>query len=141
MEYPPVAFHFSVNFGISGSETHFQEVSGIESSLETTTFKEGGENRFHHTLPVRAKYPNLILKRGMIMDSAIVDWCRKAIENLDISPTSVQVTLLNENHEPLAAYNFINAWPVKWAISTLDAEKNAIIIETMELSYQYFKKL
>lgn len=141
MEYPPVAFHFSVNFGLSGSEIHFSEVSGIESTLETITFKEGGENRFHHTLPVRAKYPNLVLKRGMLKDSAIVAWCRKAIENLDISPTSVQVTLLNENHEPLAAYNFINAWPVKWAISTLDAEKNAIIIETMELSYQYFKKL
>jgi len=141
MQYPPVAFHFSVSFGVSAGETQFREVTGIESSLETITFKEGGENRFHHTLPVRAKYPNLVLKRGMLRDSAVAAWCRDAIENLNIKPSTVLVALLNENHEPLATFSFINAWPVKWNISGLDAEKNAILVESMELSYHYFKKV
>lgn len=141
MTYPPVAFHFIVSFGVSASETQFREVTGIESSLETITFKEGGENRFHHTLPVRAKYPNLVLKRGMLHDSTVAAWCSDAIENLEIKPTTVLVTLLNENHEPLATFSFINAWPVKWNISNLDAEKNAILVESMELSYHYFKKI
>lgn len=141
MYYPPVAFHFNVSFDFSVSETAFAEVSGIEASLETITFKEGGENSFHYTLPVRAKHANLVLKRGLMSDSAIEKWCRDAIENLDIKPTSVQVTLLNENHEPLATFNFINAWPVKWNISGLNAEKNAIVIETLELAYQSYKRI
>lgn len=141
MNYPPVAFHFSVSFDFSASETAFAEVSGIESSLETITFKEGGENRFHHVLPVRTKHPNLILKRGLLKDSGVEDWCRDAIENLSINPASVQVTLLNADREPLTAFNFINAWPVKWSISNLDAEKNAIVIETLELAYQSFNRI
>ncbi len=140
-QYPPVAFHFSVSFGADGGETSFMEVSGIESRLETITIREGGENRFHHTLPVRAKYPNLVLKRGMIKDSAVISWCRKAIENLDIEPITLQVILLNEVHEPLAGFNFINAYPVKWSISGLDAGRNEIVVETLELSYQYFRRI
>ncbi|MBE0638618.1 MAG: phage tail protein [Bacteroidales bacterium] len=141
MKYPPVAFHFLVSFEVSGSDASFMEVSGIDSLLETITVKEGGENRFHHTLPVRAKYSNLVLKRGMITDSAIAKWCQDAIENLAIKPSSVQVLLLNDQHEPLAGFNFINAWPVKWSISTLDADKSAIVVETLELAYQYFKRI
>lgn len=141
MKYPPVAFHFSVSFGMSGADASFAEVSGIESSLETITVKEGGENRFHHTLPVRAKYSNLVLKRGMITDSAVAKWCQDAIENMTIKPTTIQVTLLNDQHQPLTGFNFFNAWPVKWSISALDAEKNSIVVETLELAYQYFKRI
>ncbi len=141
MNYPPVAFHFNVSFDFSGSEIAFSEVSGIEASLETITVKEGGENSFHYTLPVRAKHANLTLKRGMLKDSAVEKWCRNAIENLDIKPTSVQVTLLNENREPLAGFIFINAWPVKWSISNLEADKNSIVIETLELAYQSYKRI
>lgn len=141
MKYPPVGFHFSVSFGLSDGETSFAEVSGIEASLETITVKEGGENRFHHILPVRAKHSNLVLKRGMLVNSAIAKWCQDAIENLDIKPTTLQVTLLNDQHEPLAGFNFFNAWPVKWSISSLDAEKNTIVVETLELSYQFFKRI
>src|SRR5689334_10102889 len=44
----------------------FQSVSGLDSTLETETVKEGGENRFEHVIPVRRKYGPLILKRGLL---------------------------------------------------------------------------
>lgn len=140
--YPPVGFHFKVEFDLSGineNDFRFQEVSGISTELETTSIKEGGENRFLHHLPVRAKYNDLVLKRGLLNDSTLLDWCKDAIENLSIAPTNVWVTLLNEQQEPLQTYSFINAWPKKWSISNFNAQESKLVVETLELAYQYFK--
>lgn len=142
MQYPPVGFHFKVEFdlpGIADTDFRFRDVSGISMEVEEETYNEGGENRFIHKFPVRARYPDLVLKRGLLTDSVIRKWCEEAIYNLDIQPTSVWVTLLNEEHEPLQSYTFINAWPKKWNISDLNAESSEIVIESLELAYQYYK--
>lgn len=142
MQYPPVGFHFKVEFdlpGIADTDFRFRDVSGISMEVEEETYNEGGENRFIHKFPVRARYPDLVLKRGLLTDSVIRKWCEEAIYNLDIQPTSVWVTLLNEEHEPLQSYTFINAWPKKWNISDLNAESSEVVIESLELAYQYYK--
>ena len=48
--YPPVGFHFKVEFiGIGNdNDTRFQSVSGLNVEYDTESFKEGGENRFEH---------------------------------------------------------------------------------------------
>jgi phage tail-like protein len=140
--YPPVGFHFSVSFdtSVTSSENDslFQSVSGLNVELETESIKEGGENRFMHMLPVRSKYPNLVLKRGMLTDSEVIQWCLDAFENLEIRPADLQVSMLNENHEPLVTWNIKHAWPVKWNISDMSAEESKVMIETIELYYQFF---
>ncbi len=140
--YPPVGFFFRVAFqlgGIGSADAMFQEVNGFTAELQTEEVKQGGENRYVQMLPVRAKYPDLVLKRGLIIDSTIVKWCKDAIENLDIKPITVVVTLLNEKNEPLQTYNIVNAWPKKWSISDFNAQESKIVVETLELSYQFFK--
>lgn len=143
--YPPVGFHFRVEFGFlsSGSnDARFQEVSGLTSELGIEEVVEGGENRFSHRLPNRAKYGNLILKRGLFTDSQLIDWCKDAIESFQFSPTTVNVTLLNENHEPVAdTFSFQNAWPVKWSVSDFKSQDNSIVVETLELAYSYFTRI
>ncbi|WP_375582475.1 phage tail protein [Cyclobacterium xiamenense] len=142
--YPPVGFHFSVGFsGLEGEEidTQFQSVSGLTVDMETEEFAEGGENRFKHTFPVRTKYPNLVLKRGMAMNSELIQWCRDAMESFTFSPKDLTVRLLNESHEPLRTWNVVHAFPVKWVIGDFHAEESKLVIETLEFSYQYFKVL
>jgi phage tail-like protein len=143
--YPPVGFHFRVEFSLDGlgeNDTRFQEVSGLAAELGIEEVTEGGENRFSHRLPTRAKYSNLVLKRGLVTDSKVIKWCRDAIENFVFEPATVNVTLLNESHEPLAeTYSFIRAWPVKWAVSDFKAQENAVVMETLELSYNYFTRI
>lgn len=142
MYYPPVGFHFQVAFDLDGiveNDFRFREVSGLSMELEEETHNEGGENRFIHKLPVRARYPDLVLKRGLLADSTVRTWCRNAIHNLEIEPTTVWVTLLNDKHEPLQTYTFVNAWPKKWSLSDFNAESGEIVVETLELGYQYFR--
>jgi phage tail-like protein len=140
--YPPVGFHFKVEFqgipGLKPQDGFFQEVTGLSRELETETVKSGGENRFTFKLPTRAQYPNLVLKRGLLLDSGLLTWVNDAIYNLEIKPATVLVTLLNENHEPLQTYQCVNAWPQKWSVADFNAQESRIMVETMELFYQYF---
>lgn len=139
--YPPVGFSFWVSFDFSNDavDIAFQDVAGIGMELQTEDIVEGGENMFTQKLPNRASYTPLVLKRGLAVKSSLTDWVRDAVENMSINPVTVIVALLDENKEPLIAYRFINAYPLKWSISNFNAETSSVVIETLELYYQYFK--
>jgi len=136
--YPPLGFHFKVEIAGIDGEFEFQSVSGLSVELEVEQIAEGGENRFKHKLPVRSKYPNLILKRGTKVNSELISWCRNAFDNLIIIPKDIVISLLNEEHEPLITWNIVHAYPVKWTTSDFNAEESKIVIETIELAYNYF---
>jgi phage tail-like protein len=142
--YPPVAFHFKVEIGLDSLNEHdvlFQEVSGLTRELGVEQVVEGGENRFEHRLPARGKFGNLVLKRGLLTESGVIEWIKNAIENFEFKPADVLVSLLDEEHQPLASWTFIAAWPVKWSLGAFDAKKNEVVVETLELAYRYFTKV
>ncbi len=139
--YPPVGFHFRVEFlssGFSENDIKFQEVNGLSVTLETEDYVEGGENRFVHKLPVRTAYANLELKRGLLLDSKISDWVRSTLEDFEIRPLDLIVTLLNEAHAPLASWNIKGAYPIEWTINSFNAEESKLVVESLKLNYQYF---
>lgn len=140
--YPPVGFHFRIQFGLEGigeNDFRFREVSGLSMEVEEESYSEGGELRFTHKLPVRARFPDLSLKRGLLTDSVVRKWCEEAIYNFNFQPITVWVTLLNEKHQPLMTHIIVNAWPKKWSISDYNAESSAIVVESLDLGYQYAK--
>lgn len=141
--YPPVGFHFRVEIpgvGSGDSDMRFQEVSGLTAEIGTEELQVGGENRFSYRLPVRARYGNLVLKRGMLQDSGLISWFTDAIENFEFKPSDINVYLLNEEHEITTSWMFVQAYPVKWVISDFRAQDNALVIETIEMVYQYFRR-
>ncbi|XZF12940.1 phage tail protein [Chitinophagaceae bacterium MMS25-I14] len=138
--YPPVGFHFRVEFlGVgNNNDTRFQAVGGLSVEFQTESYKEGGENRFEHQLPTRAKYPPLTLKRGMLTDSKVISWCLDAFLNNVFMPVQINVTLLNEEHQPLKTWSIYNAWPKKWSVADFNSESSTVQVETLELCYDYF---
>jgi len=138
----PVGFHFAVDFGlgISLGDHFFQEVSGIGAEITTEDLREGGAD-VTYKLPTGIKFSNLILKRGLVNDSKVLDWCRDAIEQFKFKPSDITVILLNENHLPIATWRFLGAYPVKWSVSDFKAQDNSLVIETMELTYRIMRKL
>lgn len=140
----PVVFHFRVELLFGGEsedvDLRFQEVTGLNAELGIEEVTEGGENRFSHRLPNRAKFGNLVLKRGMANSSQLVSWVEDAIYNFSFKPVDAIVSMLNEKHEPIFVWSFSKVWPVKWQASDLKAQDNAIAIETFELSYDNFTR-
>jgi phage tail-like protein len=140
--YYPVVFAFNVKVtGISGSfEGSFQEVTGISVKLNTEPLKEGGENTFIRRLPLPPQYENLVLKRGMLLSSDLIDWARDAVESFTIKTKTVVVNLLDENQTPLASWTFANAYPVALKISEFKAQENSVACESLELAYENFTR-
>lgn len=151
--YPPGAFHFTVTVigsltplvALTSIDANFMEVSGIQAEFGTEEVAEGGENRFIHRLPTQAKYSNLVLKRGLVTkDSILGEWVGKTIGSrlsLPILPQNLVVSLLNEKRFPLVVWGFINAYPVRSQVAPLNSMENNILVESLELAYNYFARV
>lgn len=152
------AFHFEVTFlsvalglgavlenilnGDDNIGMAFSEVSGISAELQTEEVGEGGNNSFKYRLPKPAKYNNLVLKRALSTSpSILIMWAKEAIDNFNFYPCTAVVTMLNEDHIPVKVWAFNNAYPVKLEVSQLGANKNEIVIETLELAYNFSKRI
>jgi phage tail-like protein len=138
--YPPWGFYYKVEFSTSKNknDVRFQSVSGLSVEYDMEEYKEGGENRFTIRLPVRTKYADLVLKRGMLTDSDVIKWCLAAFRDRDFKTADLAIILMNEKGEPLRTWNVVKAIPKKWIVSDLNANENSVVIETLELSYRYF---
>ncbi|MGB3182875.1 MAG: phage tail protein [Cyclobacteriaceae bacterium] len=147
LHYPPVGFNFLVRF--EGLETKypgipdvgFQSVEGLSTEVGVEEYSEGGENRYAHRMPNPVSYGNLTMKRGLLIGSSLIGWFRDATELFEFEAHDVLVMLLNRQLIPIQAWNFINAWPVKWDIEGMNAEENGIMAESIEFTYQYFRRL
>jgi len=148
LKHQIVGFHFRVYFmnlpttASKEVDARFQSVTGLDVQIEKEALKEGGENRFEHALPGRRKYTGLTLKRGILTpkESGLTSWCQDAFQNMDIKPIdTVNIELLNENHNILMQWQLSHVWPVSWKIGELNAEKSEVLIETLELNYNRYK--
>ncbi|MFT6991493.1 MAG: phage tail-like protein [Paraglaciecola sp.] len=144
--YPIPAFSFKVVFtGSSGSDTSFQEVSGIKASIETETYKELGENASVLRLPKKITYGDLILKRGIAeMSSPLVKWCNSIFEGNSsdpIEPKSILVHLLDEKQAPMRTWSFVNAFPITWEVDAFSSQDSKVAIEKITLSYESFSRM
>ena len=119
--YPPVSFHFAVEFvGLSDkADTRFTEVGGLAVEMGSEEVPEGGENRFVQKYPTRAKYPELVLKRGLLKSSAVWSWIRDCIVDYKIELRNIGS--LADDKQLL-----------------LDASSNPYAVESMQFAYQYF---
>lgn len=138
---PPTAFHFSVNVGILPLpiDCSFQEVSGLDQTMETEAVREGGENRFVHQLPLGVKQGRLSLKRGVaLIASPLVLWCKETLEGgltRRIVPMPVMVRLKGTTFIPLRVWVLDTAYPVRWEVQPFGSAKNELAIEHIELAY------
>jgi phage tail-like protein len=137
--YPPRAFCFAFSFDGSSQDASFQEISGLKTEWTTEEVREGGENGYVHQLPVRTKYENLVLKRGVVRrESPLAQWLAASFAgNFAVQKVQVKtaiVMLLDARSRPLVQWTLAGAYPVSWAHSALNATESALLIETIELS-------
>jgi len=142
---PPAAFHFSVSLGADRAESSFQEVSGLKAEWTTEEVKEGGQNRFVHRLPLRTRYSNVLLKRGVVLrTSALATWLTRSFRadfsSSPVKTTNLVVLLLNAQQQPILKWWLAGAYPVSWDHSTLSSMESNLLVETIELSYAFFER-
>ena len=141
-EYPAPGFHFSVVFELFPqfpNDIKFQSVTGLSVTAQFDPWPEGGENRFVHQLPKGLQFSDLVLKRGKFLGSGVLHWARKAVEQFEFEPTNLMISLLTEDHIPLYNWYVVNAVPKKLDVTGIDSMTGQVVIESLTMSYQYFK--
>lgn len=147
-QFPVPGFRFVINLtGSSSGEDYdasFQELSGVSVEIPLEDIQEGGENRFTHRLPQPVKYPNLVLKRGVVISkSEFFNWIDSILETgfaKPIEPRNLVVTLLGDEDQPLISWTFEKAFPIKREVSGFAADKNQLLMESLEFTYQRFEE-
>ncbi|WP_412468135.1 phage tail protein [Pedobacter sp. KLB.chiD] len=134
-------FCFELSF--KGENIAFQEITGISKELNLEDVAYGGENRFKYRLPDVSSGQNLILKRAVVSEGSLLnDWCASCMDGgLDntIITQDISLSLLDSTGRVYVKWAFHHAYPVKYSVSDLKSQENTIIIESIELVYNYFR--
>jgi phage tail-like protein len=156
--YPPSGFYFRVQFagsdtssGTAALDLAFQDASGLSVEMEPETVAEGGLNGYHHRLPVAAKYSDLVLKRGFVTTATpLFQWCQTTLQGglaEPIAPRNIALQLLSPadgsataTAKILRQWTFYGAWPTKWNLSEFGAQKNEVLVETLQFAFRYFDR-
>ena len=55
-------------------------------------------------------------------------------------PSDIIITLMDEAGQEAAVWTVVQAYPLKMSTSDFKASDNSIVVETLELAYQYFNR-
>ena len=132
---PYLNFNFTVDIGV-GDELGFSEVEGLSGEIEVIEYREGADRvNTARKLPGLAKYPNVMLKRGITGRTDLFEWW-KSVRDGQVQRRNVTITLLDEQRQPVLRWLLRNAWPVKIEGPALNATGNEVAIETLELAHE-----
>ncbi len=113
----------------------FSECSGLEMSMKTEDYMEGGNNGTVLKFPGRVSWGNLTLKKGLGSSSALWDWHYGFVVGQGKRRDGV-IALLNELHVPAAIWFFRRGLPVKYSGPSLNATQSAVAIESIEFAHE-----
>jgi phage tail-like protein len=114
----------------------FRSVSGLAAEAEVVEYREGADRlTSSRKLPGRVTYPNVTLRRGLTTSRELWDWWQ-TVRDGTLQRRTVLIVLLNDAREPVLRWRLREAWIVRIEYSELEASKNEIAIETIELAHE-----
>lgn len=117
----------------------FQEVSGIDISVDVIEVREGGDPIRSRKLPGAAKYANMTLKRGYTSDTRLFDWFSDVMtgrtEKIRKNMSVVQLDMAGQPTK--MRWDLHNAFPIKYTTAAMNAKGNELSIESLEIAYEY----
>jgi phage tail-like protein len=118
----------------------FKSVSGLKYETEVVDYREGGVNDTTYKLVGATKWSNIVLKRGFSGPELLKwreDWLKPGKKERKGGKIEQMST---DGKTVLATWTFTRGWPVKWELSELDAGKNEVSIETLEIAHEGLEK-
>ena len=114
----------------------FAECSGLSVEYDIFEYQEGGELSFVHKFRGGLKYPNLVLKRGVTYEDALVKWFFDRSDRDQRG--NITLNLLGDDGEQVRSWSFASAFPVKWSGPSFSAKSTNVATETLEICHQGF---
>jgi phage tail-like protein len=135
-DYPLPRFHFQVDWG--GAKMSFTEVTGLVMEREKIEYRHSDSRDFHKiAMPGLPKNSNITLKRGKFEKDLDYNDFFDAVANDRVeNRRDIVVRLLNEKHEPVAAWKAVRCFAVKMTAAELKSDANEIAVEQIEVAHE-----
>jgi len=132
---PLTIFRFAVE--INGENIgFFKSVSGLKMETDVVEYQEGGDNPGRiRKLAGPTRFANIRLTRTFTGDRLLYDLFRNAKKPNPARMTGRIIMYDNQLNE-VAVFQFVNGFPAKWEGPALDASKNEIAIESLEIAHE-----
>jgi phage tail-like protein len=131
-------YSFSVEIdGITIAQ--FKEVSGINAEIQTIEHRENkvGGLPVMKKLPGARKWGDLTLKRGRTDNKALWDWIKSVQDgNMAAARKNGSIVLMDYQHGETSRFSFVNGWPSKVSVGSLNAGGNDILIEEVTIVHE-----
>lgn len=134
--YPLPRFHFQVDWG--GTMISFTEVTGLVMEREKIEYRHSDSQDFHKIAqPGLQKIAPIVLKRGKFeKDVDFNKWYEDVADDRANKRRDVVIRLLNEKHQPVAAWKASRCFPLKVTAPDLKSDANEIAIESVEIAHE-----
>jgi len=126
------------------------KVSALKRSTEMVEHREGGDPSTSRKSPGRTKYEAVTLERGVTHDVEFERWANKVWNfgaglgqevSLKDFRKDISIEVYNEAGQKVLAYNLFRCWVSDYqALPDLDANANAIAIQTMKLETEGWER-
>ena len=138
-DYPIPRYHFQIDWG--GSKISFTEVTGLVMEREKIEYRHSDSKDFNKiAMPGLVKNNNITLKRGKFeSDFEFNDWLELVANERVEDRRDVTIRLLNEKHEPVAAWTAARCFPTKVTAPDLKSDANEAAIESLEIAHEGLK--
>lgn len=139
----------------------FTKCSGLEAKRDQEKVVEGGVNNYVHVLPGRVSFSNIKLERGLSLSRGLWDWMMQGRYNFKVRRINFSIvqgapghnlttaiagaaglesdtfmTVAGQGFGKVKHWDVVDAFPVKWQMSSLDASSGKTVIETLEIAHQ-----
>jgi phage tail-like protein len=116
----------------------FQQVSGLEITVETTEYNEGGRSS-PLKIPGLVTYTDITLRYGVIRDPELYDWI-KAVVNGDVRRRDGSVVQLDSGGTEVYRWNFFDAWPTKLTAGEFNAQTSSVLVDVLVLAHERLER-
>ena len=136
---PLTNFHFYVDIESVFAGT-FREVSGLSTENPVIEYWHAGPkgDTRYLKMPGRLKVNDITMKTGTIDDTLSLHKWRKEIEdgNVDKNRKNGTIWMFNQANEPVAKWDFTDAWPIKISGPSLNAGANETAVEELTIAVE-----
>jgi phage tail-like protein len=118
------------------SQAGFSEVSFADMIIDLVDYREGSDPGHVRKLPGLTRMGNVTLKLGVTDSMELFKWYADtaALGHTNAgNRRNVVVVVMDEAGQDKARFVVREAWPIKYAVGSLNAKGNDVLIETLEL--------
>jgi phage tail-like protein len=126
------------------------KVGALKRSTELVEHREGGDPSTSRKSPGRTKYEAITLERGVTHDTEFEKWANKvwnfgagagAESSLADFRKDIIIDVFNEGGQKALSYKIYRCWVSEYqALPDLDANANAVAIQTIKLENEGFER-